>query len=78
MQLERPPREIATSAAGQASDMVPDISDIEPEEYMEVGSEGFPPTRLPGLARAGGLPQATAAAIPGAAATSRHAGAGAA
>eukprot|EP00969_Alexandrium_andersonii_P246803 10907182-Alexandrium_andersonii.AAC.1 len=48
--------------------MVPDVNDIEPEDPMEVYSEDPAPTRPPGLARAGGLPQAAATAIPGAAA----------
>eukprot|EP00969_Alexandrium_andersonii_P266154 11763670-Alexandrium_andersonii.AAC.1 len=46
--------------------MVPDISDIEPADDMDVDSDGPAPARPPGLARAGGLPQAVAAALPAA------------
>eukprot|EP00969_Alexandrium_andersonii_P176110 7786933-Alexandrium_andersonii.AAC.1 len=65
MQLEQPLQAASTKPVDQAVDVVPDISDIEPEDDVEVGSEGFPPARPPGLACAGGLPQAAAAALQG-------------
>eukprot|EP00969_Alexandrium_andersonii_P270183 11942783-Alexandrium_andersonii.AAC.1 len=64
-----------TDRAGQL-DLVPDINDIEPEDDMDVGSVGFPPSRPPGLARAGGLPQAAAAMLPRDAAGTLDGGAG--
>eukprot|EP00969_Alexandrium_andersonii_P031743 1387195-Alexandrium_andersonii.AAC.1 len=44
--------------------MVPDINDIDPDDDMDVDSDDLAPARLPGLARAGGLPQARVAALP--------------
>eukprot|EP00969_Alexandrium_andersonii_P072464 3197581-Alexandrium_andersonii.AAC.1 len=71
MQLEGPLSVVAAPATSHAGGMVPDISDIEPEDDREVDSDDPAPARPPGLVRAGGLPQAVAAAIPGAAAGKR-------
>eukprot|EP00969_Alexandrium_andersonii_P235818 10411041-Alexandrium_andersonii.AAC.1 len=35
MQLEGPLREVAIPTKSQADDVIPDINDIEPEEFME-------------------------------------------
>eukprot|EP00969_Alexandrium_andersonii_P188853 8345167-Alexandrium_andersonii.AAC.1 len=70
MQLEGPVNMVAVPTTSQAGGVVPDISDIEPEDDVESGSDDPVPAR-PWLVRAGGLPQAVAAATPGAAAGKR-------
>eukprot|EP00969_Alexandrium_andersonii_P234763 10365548-Alexandrium_andersonii.AAC.1 len=65
MQLEVPLHMVAApSTTSQAGGMVPDINDIDPADDVEVDSDDLAPARPPGLARAGGLPQAMAAALP--------------
>eukprot|EP00969_Alexandrium_andersonii_P294333 13009478-Alexandrium_andersonii.AAC.1 len=59
MQLERP--SLAMQAAvNEQDDFLPDINEIEPEGAIDVGSVGYPPSRPPGLVRAGGQPQVAA------------------
>eukprot|EP00969_Alexandrium_andersonii_P158632 7008240-Alexandrium_andersonii.AAC.1 len=65
MQLEVPLHTVAASpTTSQAGGVVPDINGIDPEDDMEVDSDDLTPARPPGLPRAGGLPQAMAAALP--------------
>eukprot|EP00969_Alexandrium_andersonii_P319657 14121740-Alexandrium_andersonii.AAC.1 len=69
MQLERPlhalPAMVSPMPASSGGGWVPDINDIEPDDAMDVDSEDdLAPVRLPGLPRAGGLPQARAAVLP--------------
>eukprot|EP00969_Alexandrium_andersonii_P250890 11088518-Alexandrium_andersonii.AAC.1 len=65
IQLEVPLNTVAAPmTTSQADGMVPDINDIDPADDMDVDSDDPAPARPPGLARAGGLPQAVAAALP--------------
>eukprot|EP00969_Alexandrium_andersonii_P229301 10126805-Alexandrium_andersonii.AAC.1 len=68
MQLEGPLRTVAAPTTSSAGGVVPDISDIEPDDGVDVDCDDPTPERPPGLVRAGGMPQAVAAATTGAAA----------